>query len=117
MTDPRCPHEAPESTRMPEDPAQPGHPQEPMPSPMDTLNRRVTRTAFSIGGTASLGTIIALIGFNFGPQPALTLIGISILLAAGIAWIAAAIVVGAIILKTWWGSRRSRNEQISQDSQ
>ena len=82
-----------------------------MTNPMDTANRRVTKMAFGIGGAASVGAIIALIGLNFSPQPDLALIGVLIILAAGTVWITESIVVGATVVKTWWRRKHCRDEQ------
>ena len=82
-----------------------------MTNPMDTANRRVTKVAFGIGGAASVGAIIALIGLNFGPQPTLALIGVLIILAAGTVWITESIVVSTIVIKAWWRRKHCREEQ------
>ena len=62
-----------------------------------------------------MGSIIALAGINLGPHQMMTLIGILIVLLAGVAWIAAFLVVCGIILRTWWTSRRRRKEQVIQN--
>ena len=62
-----------------------------------------------------MGAIIALAGINLGPHQTMTLLGMMILLLAGIAWTAAFLVVCGTILRTWWASRRKRKQQVIQD--
>ena len=105
MTEPLGPQDAPDPAGTPTVHAEPGHSQQRKPNSRDAPSRWVTRTAFVIGGVASVGSIIALAGINMGPHQAMTLIGIMIVLLAGVAWISAFLVVCRIILRTWWASR------------
>ena len=115
MTEPLGPQDAPDPTGTSTAHAELGHSQQKKTNSRDTSSRWVTRTAFVIGGVASVGSIIALAGINLGPHQMMTLTGILIVLLAGIAWIAAFLVVCGIILRTWWTSRRRRKEQVIQD--
>ena len=108
MTEPLGPQEVPEPAETPTARAEPSHSQQRKRSSQDAASRWVTRTAFAIGGIAAVGSVIALAGINLGPHQTMTLLGIMIVLLAGVAWIAAFLVVCGIILRTWWASRRKR---------
>ena len=58
-----------------------------------------------------MGSVIALAGINLGPHQTMTLLGIMVPLLAGAAWIATALVVSRIILRTRWTNRQKRKEQ------
>ena len=115
MTEPLGPQEVPEPAETPTAPTETSHSQQRKPSSEYAASRWVTRAAFAIGGIASVGSIIALVGINLGPHQTMALLGIMIVLLAGVAWIAAFLIVFGIILRTWWTSRRRRKEQVIQD--
>ena len=115
MTEPPGPQEASEPAGTPTAHTEPGHSQQRKPSSRDAPSRWVTRAAFVIGGTASVGSIIALVGINLNLHQTMTLIGIMIVLLAGAVWIAAFLVVCGIILRTSRTSRRRRMERVIQD--